>query len=182
MTSPRNVFTVRRISPLALLGLCALATLLTGCASDGGKSAGKASDVPAPANTAASHTQRGAPVRGTPITKPAAAPSAPTATSSPEPEPPSRADITVQFGIMPGNYEDTAKGVLVGGVTPGTSADAAGIKAGDRLMTWNGREIADVESWMTFLVVAKPGDVVDVGVNRDGKTVPMKVTLKARQD
>lgn len=163
------------------MSLLAGASLLAACGGDGGAKRDAANTPPAPPATTTS--QSGTPTRGTPIAKPVAQPAAATKTTAePEPERPSRAGIKVQFGIMPGDYEDTVKGVLVGSVTPGTSADAAGIKAGDRLMTWNGQEIADVGSWMKLLSVAKPGDIVDVGVNRDGKAVPMKVTLKARQE
>jgi hypothetical protein len=89
--------------------------------------------------------------------------------------------LPIQFGIMPGDYGDTKKGVLVGDVTPGTGAADAGIKADDRLMTWNGQEITDIYKWMDLMSKHKPGDVVTVGVLRDGKTIPMKVTLRARQ-
>jgi predicted metalloprotease with PDZ domain len=112
--------------------------------------------------------------------KPAPAPHA--AASHDTSEPPSREAMRVQFGIMPGDYEDTEPGVLVGAITPGSSAEAAGIRENDRLMTWNGQEIKDIRAWMGFMVKANPGDVVDVGVKRNGAMVPTKVTLKARQD
>lgn len=89
--------------------------------------------------------------------------------------------LSIQFGIAPADYSDPKKGILVGDVTPGTGAADAGIKTDDRLMTWNGQEITDVYKWMDLMAKHKPGDVVTVGVLRDGKTIPMKVTLKARQ-
>lgn len=93
----------------------------------------------------------------------------------------SRTGSRIRFGIMPGNYDDDRDGVLVGEVYPGTSAGDAGIKKGDRLMTWNGKPITTVENWMEHMAPHKPGDVVDVGVLRDGTTVPIKVTLKAAE-
>jgi Zn-dependent M28 family amino/carboxypeptidase len=84
----------------------------------------------------------------------------------------------VRFGIAPGKYGDD-DGVLVGDVSDGTSASEAGIKPGDRLIKWNGKKIEGVESWMPMLSEAKPGDVVDVTVIRDGKEQVIKVTLKA---
>jgi len=89
--------------------------------------------------------------------------------------------LRIQFGIMPADYSDPKKGILVGDVTPGTGAADAGIKTDDRLMTWNGQEITDVYKWMDLMAKHKPGDVVTVGVLREGKTIPMKVTLKARE-
>lgn len=86
--------------------------------------------------------------------------------------------VRVRFGIAPGNYGDD-DGVLVGDVSDGTSAADAGIKAGDRLVKWNGKEIKGVEAWMPMLSDARPGDIVDVTVLRDGKEQVIKVTLKA---
>jgi predicted metalloprotease with PDZ domain len=169
---------IRRSLPgITFISLVTSTSLLIGCANN----ADKSSTAPAPAKAADSHAKTSAPTTNTPVAKQAPA-TTPAASSEPESELPSRASFKVQFGIMPGDYDDTAKGVLVGGVTPGTSAADAGIKTGDRLMTWNGKEITDIGVWMKYLAASKPGDVVEVGVSREGKTVPMKVKLKARQD
>lgn len=84
----------------------------------------------------------------------------------------------VRFGIAPGNYGDD-DGVLVGDVSDGTSAAEAGIKPGDRLLKWNGKEIKGVEAWMPMLAERKPGDVVEVTLKRGDKELTLKVTLKA---
>lgn len=89
--------------------------------------------------------------------------------------------IRVRFGIMPGNYEDTQPGIQVSDVTPGASAAVAGIKGGDRLMTWNATPIRDVQHWMTLMSDHEPGDVVKVGVKRDGAIIELDVTLQGRQ-
>lgn len=90
--------------------------------------------------------------------------------------------VKVRFGIAPGNYAEGELGVLVGEVYPNTSAAIAGIKAGDRLLKWNGQEIGDVAAWMTQLSQHKPGDVVDVTLQRkDGTSEVVPVTLKARE-
>jgi Zn-dependent M28 family amino/carboxypeptidase len=94
---------------------------------------------------------------------------------------PGMGEVKVRFGIAPANYADAEAGVAVGEVYPDTSAADAGIKKGDRLLKWNGEEISDVAGWMEFLVKAKPGDLVEVIVKRDGKEVPVKVKLKARE-
>jgi S1-C subfamily serine protease len=90
----------------------------------------------------------------------------------------SRTGLKVRFGIMPGNYDDDQDGIVVDDVYPNTSAADAGIKKGDRLMTWNGSTIHDVQNWMEFMSRHNPGDVVDIGVLRGGTIVPVKVTLK----
>jgi predicted metalloprotease with PDZ domain len=89
-------------------------------------------------------------------------------------------EMKVRFGAMPGNYEDSEPGIAIAGVTPGGSADTAGIQAGDRLLRWEGQKIVGVMEWMEFMVKHKPGDKVKVGVVRDGKEITIDVTLQAR--
>jgi len=89
-------------------------------------------------------------------------------------------DIKVRFGVMPG-YADTENyGVLIDQVSPGGSAEAAGVKSGDRLVRWDGQKVQDIEAWMEMLAKHKPGDQIKVGVLRDGKEVTLDVTLQAR--
>lgn len=88
--------------------------------------------------------------------------------------------VGVRFGITPGDYNDEKPGVLVGDVAEGWSAHKGGIKKGDRITKWNGKEVENVESWMPFLSAAKPGDKVQVTVERDGQELTLEVTLMAR--
>jgi len=94
---------------------------------------------------------------------------------------PSRRQISVRFGIIPQTYSDEEPGVAVSGVTEGAPAEKAGIRKGDRLMTWDGQEITGIGEWMAMLMQHKPGDVVDVGVDRDDERVIIKVTLEGRE-
>lgn len=89
-------------------------------------------------------------------------------------------DIRVRFGIRPGNYEEGVRGVAVGGITPNSPADFAGLRAGDVLVAWNGHDVGDVRDWMGHLARHEPGDVVTVTVLRDGKHLDLKVTLEGR--
>jgi S1-C subfamily serine protease len=148
--------------------LAATAAALTACKSE--------PPPPAPANA----PNPPPPPRPTPLPPPPSPGKSVAATNTDEPI--TRDSARIQFGIAPGDYDDPAKGVLVGDVIPGTSAADAGIKENDRLMTWNGTEIKDVRDWMRLMSVHKPGDVVEVGVLREGKTIPVRVTLKARKD
>ncbi len=86
----------------------------------------------------------------------------------------------IRFGIMPADYTGEEKGVPIGQVFPGTPAAAAGVLAGDMLVEWNGTAIDDVEAWMPLFSAAKAGDVVKIVVVREGKRVPLEVTLVAR--
>jgi len=88
-------------------------------------------------------------------------------------------EIKVRFGIMPGNYDDTEPGIVVAGVTPEGSADKAGLLEGDRLLRWDGQKITDVQAWMGLMSKHNPGDIVNVGVIRDGEEITLPVTLQA---
>lgn len=94
---------------------------------------------------------------------------------------PSMGDIKVRFGIRPGTYVEGVKGVPVGGVTPDSPADFAGVLAGDLLVAWNGQSVGDVRDWMSQLMRHEPGDVVTIIVQRDGKPVELRVTLQGRE-
>lgn len=85
----------------------------------------------------------------------------------------------VRLGIAPGNYSDTKPGVVVGGVTPGTSAALAGLKKDDRIIKWGDEDLLDVVQMMEFLGKHEPGDEVDLVVVRDDKEVTVKVKLQA---
>jgi hypothetical protein len=91
---------------------------------------------------------------------------------------PSMGDMPVRFGIMPGNYNDMNPGIEVERVSPGGSADAAGVRAGDRLMKWNGEPITSISVWMELMSAHQPGDVVEVAVSRDGQMVTIPVELQ----
>jgi len=93
---------------------------------------------------------------------------------------PSMGDIRVRFGIRPGSYVEGDSGVAVGGVTPDSPADHAGLKAGDRLVGWNGQVVGDVRDWMGQLMRHEPGDVVTVTVEREGERIDLEVTLQDR--
>ncbi len=88
-----------------------------------------------------------------------------------------RQGIRVRVGIMPGNYDGEGGGVLLDAVTEGGPADAAGLRAGDRIVRWDGQKVTDVTEWMGMLRKHRPGQVVNVGVNRDGEEVTLKVEL-----
>lgn len=93
-----------------------------------------------------------------------------------------RGRAKVRLGVMPGDYSGNEPGVLVGDVYENTSAAKAGIMKGDRIIRWGGEELADAGVMMQRLVDAKPGDVVEVVVVRDGKEITLPVTLLAKQE
>lgn len=89
---------------------------------------------------------------------------------------PVRGGTRVRFGIAPGDYSGSEKGVLVGEVYPETPAGKAGLKKGDIITHWNGKEILDVEAWMPFLSDANPGDHVIITFRRMVGDHPVEMT------
>ena len=85
------------------------------------------------------------------------------------------------FGTIPdfGEYEGT--GVLLSGVRPDSPAEKAGIRGGDVLVRFGGIPIANLYDFTYALRDKKPGDVVEVEVERDGEVVTVVATLEKRK-
>jgi regulator of sigma E protease len=62
------------------------------------------------------------------------------------------------------------------GVAEGSAAAAAGLQAGDRVLSMNGRQIDTFRDLSTFTVM-RPGERVIVQLERDGRTFETPVTL-----
>jgi S1-C subfamily serine protease len=90
---------------------------------------------------------------------------------------------------------NTQGGALVEQVSPGSPADKAGIQGGDQTVTVQGEDfiiggdvivkvddtqIKTADELIAFLATKKPGDKVNVTVERDGKTRVLSVTLAER--
>jgi S1-C subfamily serine protease len=77
----------------------------------------------------------------------------------------------------------TSNGALVGSVTGGSGAQAAGIKLGDIIVSINGvpaRNISDLTCYLGEH--SSPGDVVVLGIIRGGSTLTISVTVGKRPD
>ncbi len=81
-----------------------------------------------------------------------------------------------RIGIMPGNYAETDKGVLIGGVSDGGPAAKAGMKEGDVIVEIGGKPVKNMTAYMAVMGLQKKGQPVDFVVERDGKPVRLKVT------
>jgi hypothetical protein len=97
-------------------------------------------------------------------------------TSGKKPEPTVLAPAGVWGFTVEKDKGDDEAGVVVSDVFAKSAADAGGLKAGDRLLTLDGRWTDSVGD--TFLAVSavKPGKAVAVVVKRDGKDVKLTVT------
>ncbi|HEX5124884.1 MAG TPA: DegQ family serine endoprotease [Rhodanobacteraceae bacterium] len=68
-------------------------------------------------------------------------------------------------------------GALVNKVTPGSSADKAGVQVGDVILSFAGRDIATSADLPPLVGSTKPGTKADLVVSRDGKDMTLPVTV-----
>jgi serine protease Do len=80
--------------------------------------------------------------------------------------------IAQSFGLK------EAKGALVADVVPGGPADKAGIKRGDIIVTFNGKDIRNSADLPWIVAETPVGKTVDVGIIRNGKEMAVKMTIE----
>ena len=68
-------------------------------------------------------------------------------------------------------------GALVGDVVPGGPADAAGIKRGDVITSFNGKSIKNMSDLSRDVAGIPVGRTVDAGLIRDGKVINVKIAV-----
>ena len=86
------------------------------------------------------------------------------------------------FGSVPDMSAANVVGVRLMGVTPGSPADKAGVRKGDVVVEFGGVAVKDLYEYTDALRSHKPGDVVKVVVERDGKRLTFDARLGARGD
>jgi aminopeptidase YwaD len=84
------------------------------------------------------------------------------------------------FGSIP-DFNEPPKGVRFADVRDGTPAARAGLRAGDILIEFDGKEIANLYDFTYALRAHKPGDQVLVRVVRGAQTIEAKVLLTERR-
>ncbi len=89
---------------------------------------------------------------------------------------------TVTPDLAEGLKLPRSHGVLLEDVTPGSSADKAGLKVGDLVTDIGGKPVGDVKQFATQLFTYKIGEVAPIGIVRDGKEVTVNVTVAERPD
>ena len=83
------------------------------------------------------------------------------------------------FGSIP-DFGEGTKGVKFADITAGSPAAAAGFKAGDVMVEFDGKKIDNLYDFTYALRAKQPGDKVLVKVVRDGQTVEATVLLTKR--
>jgi hypothetical protein len=84
------------------------------------------------------------------------------------------------FGSIP-DFAEVPNGVRFADIREGSPAAKAGLKGGDILVEFDGKEIKNLYDYTYALRARKPGDTITVKVQRDGQTVEAKVTLAERK-
>jgi aminopeptidase N len=101
-----------------------------------------------------------------------------TAVQSPRPAAPTAARRAAT-GIVP-DMTHQGEGVRVGSVQPGSGAENAGLKAGDRLLALGGVKTSDLRSLADALKDLRPGQTVDVEFARDAAVLSGTLLLGER--
>ena len=79
-----------------------------------------------------------------------------------------------QFGLS------RSSGVLIAEVTPGGPAESAGLQQGDIIVEIDGEQMLEASDVLIAIRDKKPGDTVEVTIDRDGNTQVFNVTLDER--
>jgi hypothetical protein len=85
------------------------------------------------------------------------------------------------LGTVPSFGEGELPGVVLQGVAPGSPAERAGLRAGDRIVSFDGASIENLEEYAARLSAARPGQEVRIGLLRDGRLVETVATLGRRR-
>lgn len=95
----------------------------------------------------------------------------------PEPQQSARRGFRVRIGLIPSYSEQ--EGVLLEGVAPGSPAEKAGLKAGDRIIAVMGQRVKNIEELTSLYERMEAGKPVEFTVIREGKEIKVQVTPEA---
>ena len=84
------------------------------------------------------------------------------------------------FGSVPDMAAGEAKGVRLTGVSPGSPAERAGLRAGDVIVEFGGMPVGDLYQFTDALRAREPGDTVRVVVQRNGEPLTVTAVLGRR--
>ncbi len=87
----------------------------------------------------------------------------------------------VRVGFIPDMGDADSRGMRITGATPGSPAEAAGVKAGDILVSFDGKPIKNIEDLQGALSGARAGVEVIVIVIRGNQQLTLKLTPTAPQ-
>lgn len=85
----------------------------------------------------------------------------------------------VRIGFVP-DMASEGPGVLLSGASPGSPAEKAGLKKGDRITVFNGVKIADLQGLQDEMMKVKPGAKIKVTYERNGQAVEVEIVTESR--
>jgi len=91
-----------------------------------------------------------------------------------------RASFNVTIGVVPG-YGESTDGMLLDGVRDGSPAAIAGLKAGDKIVKFAGKEIRNVQDYTFVLGELKADTEYEIEVMRGTERLTLKVKPAARK-
>ncbi|HEX8737012.1 MAG TPA: M20/M25/M40 family metallo-hydrolase [Pyrinomonadaceae bacterium] len=91
-----------------------------------------------------------------------------------------RASFNVTIGVVP-SYAESDGGLVLDGVRDGSPAAVAGIKAGDKIIKFAGREIRNIKDYTSVLGELKADTEYEIEVVRGAETLTLKVKPAARK-
>jgi hypothetical protein len=84
------------------------------------------------------------------------------------------------LGTVPDMSAGEVPGLKLTGVRPGSPGDAAGLRAGDVIVRFDGKAVTDLQSYSDALYARKPGDRVEIVVLRGTERVTLTAVLGQR--
>jgi hypothetical protein len=85
------------------------------------------------------------------------------------------------FGSIPDFAQGDGDGVRLQGVRDGSPAAKAGVEAGDVIRSMDGKQVQNLQDFTYVLRSLRPGDEVEVVVQRDGQEHRLRATLGDRR-
>ena len=83
------------------------------------------------------------------------------------------------LGLVP-EYANDEEGVLLQGVSEGSPAEKAGLKADDVIVAFDGEAVADINEYSAKFYATKPGQKIVLTVKRGGKEKDFEVVVGHR--
>jgi hypothetical protein len=107
-------------------------------------------------------------------------PDNPHAAQQEQDEGPSPRGYSVWFGSQPDMTYTQDDGLRVTGTTAGSPAQKCGLLPGDVIVSLDGKTVRNIQDYAVLLFSHQPGEVIKVGVSRDGEILELTATLEAK--
>ncbi len=91
-----------------------------------------------------------------------------------------RQNIRVSLGLMP-DYAEDVVGLKISGTRTDSPAEKAGLKSGDVIIKFGGKDIKNIYDYMYMLANYKAGDEVAIVIMRDKEEITVRAILEERK-